>query len=166
MPPVQKTTLALDFEKFDTEVINHIREEDKNIPLLTVLLSGRPMLIDNVLSTSSAVVSAFLPGTSGGEGIVNAITGKYVIRPNGQSDIKNSLSFDWPKSMVQINLLIGSIEELSILRCRWSNSKDCGSIVQSRLWFELIYRFIINPIMIMICMINQLLFNNSSKYWA
>jgi beta-glucosidase len=105
MPPVQRTSLALDFDKFDTEVINHIREEDKNIPMLTVLLAGRPMIIDNVLAQSSAVISAFLPGTSGGEGIVNAITGKYVIRPNGQSDIKNSLSFDWPKSMVQILLI-------------------------------------------------------------
>lgn len=102
MPPVQRTSLALDFDKFDTEVINHIREEDKNIPMLTVLLAGRPMIIDNVLAQSSAVISAFLPGTSGGEGIVNAITGKYVIRPNGQSDIKNSLSFDWPKSMDQL----------------------------------------------------------------
>jgi beta-glucosidase len=117
MPPVQRTTLGLDFDKFDSDVIKNIREEDKNIPLLTVLLAGRPMLIDNVLSESSAVVSAFLPGTSGGQGIVNAITGKYVIRPNGQSDLKNSLSFDWPKSMVKLILYIGSIKRLSLLWC-------------------------------------------------
>jgi len=79
-------------------VITHIREQDKNIPLLTVILAGRPMLIENVLNESSAVLAAWLPGTSGGEGIVNAITGKYRLRPNGASDRKNTLAFDWPKT--------------------------------------------------------------------
>jgi hypothetical protein len=46
------------------------------------------------------VLHAFLPGTSGGQGIVDALTGSYIIRPNGQSDTKNSLSFDWPKTAV------------------------------------------------------------------
>jgi len=75
------------------------------------------MLVDNILTQSSAVLSAFLPGTSGGQGIIDVITGKYVMRPNGQSDTKNSLSFDWPKSMVNILLNIGSIEKLPILWC-------------------------------------------------
>lgn len=47
---------------------------------------------------------AFLPGTSGGQGIVNALTGAYTIRPNGQSDMRNSLSFDWPKNNVSIEI--------------------------------------------------------------
>lgn len=58
------------------------------------------MLIDKILESSSAVLHAFLPGTSGGQGIVDAITGKYVIRPNGQTDKINSLSFDWPRDSV------------------------------------------------------------------
>lgn len=66
------------------------------------------MLIDDILNQSSAVISAFLPGTSGGQGIIDAVTGKYVMRPNGQSDTKNSLSFDWPKTMVLVYLMIGS----------------------------------------------------------
>ena len=96
----QRESLELDFANFDSDIISHIREEDKNIPLLTVLLAGRPMFIDNILNESSAVIDAFLPGTSGGQGIIDAITGKYVMRPNGQSDKKNSLSFDWPRSAV------------------------------------------------------------------
>lgn len=60
------------------------------------------MLIDKILAESSAVLHAFLPGTSGGQGIVDALTGTYVIRPNGQSDLKNSLSFDWPKNNTQL----------------------------------------------------------------
>jgi hypothetical protein len=43
---------------------------------------------------------AFLPGTSGGQGIIDALTGAYILRPNGQSDLRNSLSFDWPKNSV------------------------------------------------------------------
>ncbi len=43
--------------------------------MVTVLLAGRPMLIDKILSDSNVVLHAFLPGTSGGQGIVNALTG-------------------------------------------------------------------------------------------
>ncbi len=57
------------------------------------------MIINDILKESSAFVSAFLPGTSGGQGIVDAIFGDYVIRPNGNKDGVNSLSFDWPSNM-------------------------------------------------------------------
>ena len=60
------------------------------------------MHMDSVIDESSAVIDAFLPGTSGGQGVVDAITGSYVLRPNGQSDKVNSLSFDWPKTSVHI----------------------------------------------------------------
>jgi beta-glucosidase len=91
--------LKLDFAKFDNEVLTTLRENDKNIPLVSVLFSGRPMLIDNIYSNSNAVIAAWLPGTSGGQGIIDAITGDYVIRPSS-SNLKNSLSMDWPKDMV------------------------------------------------------------------
>lgn len=59
------------------------------------------MFIDKILAESTAVLHAFLPGTSGGQGIVNALTGAYIMRPNGQTDVRNTLSFDWPKNNVQ-----------------------------------------------------------------
>ena len=65
-----------------------------------MLVSGRPMILNNILTESSSFLSAFLPGTSGGQGIVDAIFGDYVIRPNGAK--VNSLSFDWPKNMDQL----------------------------------------------------------------
>lgn len=104
MPQKQKPNLTLEYGKFDEEVIAHIREEDKNIPMVTVLLAGRPMFIDKILADSTAVIHAFLPGTSGGQGIVNAIVGEYIIRPNGASDPRNSLSFDWPRNNVNISI--------------------------------------------------------------
>lgn len=100
LPPKERESLTLDFEKFDKEVIAEVRGEDKTIPVLTVLLAGRPMIIENLLTESSAVLAAWLPGTSGGDGIINAITGKYVIRPNGSKDRRNTLAFDWPKTQV------------------------------------------------------------------
>jgi beta-glucosidase len=60
------------------------------------------MIINDILTESSAFISAFLPGTSGGQGIVDAIVGDYTMRPNGASDRVNSLSFTWPKSMEQL----------------------------------------------------------------
>lgn len=71
-------------------------EQDKNIPLISVMLAGRPMLINSVVNISSAVLAAWLPGTSGGQGIVDAISGDYRLRSKGSSDRTNTLAFDWP----------------------------------------------------------------------
>lgn len=79
-------------------MITHIRDQDKSIPMVSVLLSGRPMIINNILNESSAFISAFLPGTSGGQGIVDAIFGSYTFRP-ASANQANTLSIDWPKSM-------------------------------------------------------------------
>lgn len=96
LPEVQRTTLALAYDTFDHHVFEHIWEHDKNIPLITVVLAGRPMLINDAVNISSAVVAAWLPGTSGGQGIVDAISGDYRLRSKGSSDRTNTLSFDWP----------------------------------------------------------------------
>jgi beta-glucosidase len=61
------------------------------------------MLIDDILEPSSAFIAAWLPGTSGGQGILDAITGDYLIRPNGTSSKINTLSVDWPRDMVTLN---------------------------------------------------------------
>ena len=95
----QDKTLNVDYVNFDTEVIDSVRTADAKIPLVTVMLSGRPMIINNPLNVSTAFISAWLPGTSGGQGIVDAIVGDYLIRPNGKVDKANSLSMDWPANM-------------------------------------------------------------------
>jgi beta-glucosidase len=98
-PAEQLKVLKADFAKFDKDVYTTLKEQDKNIPLVSVLLSGRPLLIDDILSSSDSVLAAWLPGTSGGQGIVNAISGSYLIRPKSAST-KNTLSMDWPRDMV------------------------------------------------------------------
>lgn len=98
-PAVQSNTLEVKLNEFEQNVVNHIREQDKNIPMVSVLLSGRPMIVNDILNQSSAFISAFLPGTSGGQGIVDAIFGQYTFRPQGNNSRANTLSFDWPRSM-------------------------------------------------------------------
>ena len=62
-------------------------------PLLVILVSGRPMIINEALKKSSAFIAAWLPGTEG-EGIADVIFGDY--KPTGK------LSFSWPDSMWQV----------------------------------------------------------------
>jgi beta-glucosidase len=63
------------------------------IPVVVVLLSGRPMLLDGVLDQADAVVAAWLPGTEGG-GVRDVLFGDF--KPTGK------LSFAWPRSMAQV----------------------------------------------------------------
>lgn len=97
-PAKQLNSLQVYLSDFDQKVIQLV-QQDKLIAMVSVLLSGRPMIINELLSESSAFISGFLPGTSGGQGIVDAIFGSYTFRANGTSNKANSLSFDWPKSM-------------------------------------------------------------------
>ena len=97
-------------------MISNIHEHNKDIPLVTVTVAGRPMVIGNVLETSHAVVSAWLPGTAGGDGIVDALSGKYRFRSGGSSDRRNTLAFDWPKTTVIYEVTLGIVENVPYLR--------------------------------------------------
>ena len=60
------------------------------IPVVVVLVSGRPMILGDVLDTASAVVAAWLPGSEG-QGVADVLFGDY--KPTGK------LSFTWPKAL-------------------------------------------------------------------
>ncbi len=62
------------------------------IPVVVVLVSGRPMILGDVLGQASAVVAAWLPGTEG-QGVADVLFGDY--KPTGK------LSFTWPRSVGQ-----------------------------------------------------------------
>lgn len=135
----QDKNLNADYANFDTEVINSVRTADAKIPLVTVLLSGRPMIVDSAMNVSSAFIAAWLPGTSGGQGIVDAICGDYLIRPNGKVDKANSLSVDWPANMVRSMLLrirsrtsLSTIPTVLSLACRTRCSKWAMACPQER----------------------------------
>ena len=66
-----------------------------NIPLVIIMLSGRPLIITDHLQDWDALLAAWLPGTEG-SGVADILFGNY--KPKGK------LSFAWPKSMSQIPL--------------------------------------------------------------
>jgi beta-glucosidase len=67
-------------------------------PLVTVLISGRPLIIDSLLPKSDGVIAAWLPGSEGG-GIADVLFGDY--KPTGK------LPCTWPRTMSQIPINIG-----------------------------------------------------------
>jgi beta-glucosidase len=87
----------------DEEDINAIANVKKAaIPVVVLLISGRPMIINRALPQADAFMVAFLPGTEG-QGVADVLFGDY--RPTGK------LSFSWPKSMEQLPLNINGPKE-------------------------------------------------------
>lgn len=70
----------------DIETIRNI--SNKGIPVVTILVSGRPLVINPELALSDAFVAAWLPGSEG-KGVAEVLFGDY--------DFAGSLSFSWPK---------------------------------------------------------------------
>lgn len=68
------------------------------IPVVVVLMSGRPLIINEALERADAFIAAWLPGTEG-EGVTDVLFGDY--RPTGK------LSFTWPRSMSQLPINAG-----------------------------------------------------------
>jgi len=76
----------------DDEDINLIKKVKQNgIPIIAVLVSGRPLIVGDILPYTDAMIAAWLPGSEGGNGIADILFGDYT--PSGQ------LSFSWPKDM-------------------------------------------------------------------
>jgi beta-glucosidase len=63
------------------------------IPVVVILMSGRPMLVDQIMGKANALLAAWLPGTEG-DGVADVLFGAY--KPAGK------LSFSWPRSMAQV----------------------------------------------------------------
>jgi len=81
----------LTLSKEDVAAIENMKSA--GIPVVVVLLSGRPMIIDQALGKCDAFVAAWLPGTEG-QGVADVLFGDY--KPTGR------LSFSWPRSMAQV----------------------------------------------------------------
>ncbi|NQV50157.1 MAG: glycoside hydrolase family 3 C-terminal domain-containing protein [Candidatus Marinimicrobia bacterium] len=86
----------LELSEADLGVINTVTSS--GAPMIVVLLSGRPLIINEVLEQSDAFLAAWLPGTEG-NGIADIIFGDYA--PSGK------LSVSWPASMDQIPINSG-----------------------------------------------------------
>jgi beta-glucosidase len=78
------------------EMINKIKSD--GVPVVAVIISGRPMIINGILEKADAIVAAWYPGTEG-QGVADVLFGDY--KPTGK------LSFTWPKSMEQLPINVG-----------------------------------------------------------
>lgn len=65
------------------------------VPVVVVVLSGRPLILGSVATQADAILAAWLPGTEG-QGVTDVLFGD--VPPTGK------LSFTWPRNMNQIPL--------------------------------------------------------------
>jgi beta-glucosidase len=78
----------------DTEDVQAVRNAKKaGVPVVVVLFSGRPLILEPILGDVDALVAAWLPGTEG-DGIADVLFGTY--NPTGK------LSITWPRTMAQV----------------------------------------------------------------
>ena len=70
----------------DVAVVDTLKRA--GIPVVVILVSGRPLAIDDLLDKADAVVAAWLPGTEG-DGVADVLFGQA--KPVGK------LSFTWPR---------------------------------------------------------------------
>lgn len=86
--------LSLDQE--DLTAINNFK--NAGISYVIILISGRPMIITNVINDCKAFVAAWLPGTEA-QGIADVLFGDY--------NFTGKLSHSWPRAMNQIPINYG-----------------------------------------------------------
>jgi beta-glucosidase len=92
---------TLELAKLHPEDLQTIKTiTDKGIPAVVVMISGRPLVVNQELNASSAFVAAWLPGSEG-QGVADLLFGDF--------DFQGRLSFSWPKST---NYLSGSMDNV------------------------------------------------------
>jgi beta-glucosidase len=79
-----RTNLNLASE--DLAVVDNLKRA--GIPVVVILVSGRPLAVDDLLPKVDALVAAWLPGSEG-DGVADVLFGAY--KPSGK------LSFTWPR---------------------------------------------------------------------
>lgn len=80
----------------DVQAIKNMKQA--GIPVVVILISGRPIIINEVLDSADAFIAAWLPGSEG-QGVADVLFGDY--KPTGK------LSCSWPRSMAQIPINVG-----------------------------------------------------------
>jgi beta-glucosidase len=87
-------TLALP----DTDIALLKKAREAGVPVVTVVFSGRPIMLQSVLESSDAVIAAWLPGTEG-RGVADVLFGDF--KPTGK------LPHTWPRSLDQVPISAG-----------------------------------------------------------
>lgn len=86
----------LELSEEDVAAVEKMKQA--GMPVVVVLISGRPVIIDNIIDKADALVAAWLPGTEG-RGVTDVLFGDF--------KFVGKLSFSWPRSMDQIPINVG-----------------------------------------------------------
>ena len=121
------TLLYRDGLKTDLALLQNLKH--KNIPVVAIFLTGRPLWVNAEINSSDAFVVAWLPGTEGG-GIADVLVANKKNQPN--YDFTGRLSFDWPNA--ELNAKDSSQPVSSALMKRGEGlSYDSPSVVSRKL---------------------------------
>lgn len=103
LPLQQRSTLEINYAQDDLDLIAAVKTINQKIPLISILFSGRPMIIQQPGKISDAFIAAWLPGTTGGQAVANALFGRYQFRKSHYSlGEPNSLTMEWVRNMQQL----------------------------------------------------------------
>ena len=83
----------------DLQLLTNARASG-NAPMLTLLLSGRPLIITSELPNWQAFVAAWLPGSQG-EGVADVLFGDF--------EFRGKLPMPWPRDMTQVPMRDGMV---------------------------------------------------------
>ena len=87
---------SLVLDKEDLAAIDRIKKA--GVPVVVIIVSGRPLIIADELDKWAGLIAAWLPGSEG-RGVADVIFGDY--NPTGR------LSVSWPRSMEQVPINFG-----------------------------------------------------------
>ncbi|CAF1575647.1 unnamed protein product, partial [Adineta ricciae] len=74
----------LTLDEAQLQLVEAIRNRTQ-VPIITVLVQGRPRIIRRIVSLSSAILMMYLPGMEGGQALVDVVFGNY--NPSGRLPI-------------------------------------------------------------------------------
>lgn len=83
----------LSLSQEDTKVVSTVKAT--GVPVVVIVISGRPIILGEVADKADAILAAWLPGTEG-SGVIDVLT--------GAAPATGKLSFTWPRSMDQVPL--------------------------------------------------------------
>lgn len=108
-----KDETRLKLDQIDRECLNNIEKENPSIPIIVILISGRPMLIADHIDKWKGLVAAWLPGTEG-DGIAEVLF-------NEKYDFVGETSFAWPKTFNDIDNMpeLGKVKKVNNLFDIW-----------------------------------------------
>ncbi len=87
---------TLELDEKDIATLENIQTENPDLPIIVVLISGRPMIISDYVDDWDGLVAAWLPGTEGA-GVADVLF-------NNQYDFTGKLPISWPWYVEQLPL--------------------------------------------------------------